>query len=109
MGIRSAVKEGDLKKLVQELEGLGIESKGILDGNKKPEVARNGVGFVVDGKEVPTKQEPLTFTIEEKEVLGSAVAPSADGLAAGMSALAIEGYKPRKGPEDYIPKSKKPQ
>lgn len=109
MGIRGAVKEGDLKKLVQELEGLGIESKGILDGNKKPEVARNGVDFVVDGKEVPTKQEPLAFTIEEKEVSGSAVAPSAGDLAAGMSALAIEGYKPRKGPEDYMPKSKKPQ
>ncbi|KAI5837949.1 Rtr1/RPAP2 family-domain-containing protein [Morchella snyderi] len=87
MGIRSAVKEGDLKKLVQELEGLGIE---------------------IDGKEIPTKQEPLAFTIEEKEVSGSAVAPSADDLAAGMSALAIEGYKPRKGPEDYLPKSKKP-
>lgn len=80
------VKKGDLKRLIEELQGLGIESKGLLGK--------------VEGKS-------LGFSIEEKEVSEVAVPPVE--VEAGMAALAIEGYTPRRGPEDYLPKNRKVQ
>lgn len=102
----TGAKEGDLKKLVEELKGLGIESRGLLGGKVKTLEEQKGVAFVVGGKEVSGGTKPLAFTIEEKEVSSSGVVPPSADVASAVAALAIEGYNPRRGPEDYLPKKK---
>lgn len=98
-GIAGVASEADLKRLVEELQGLGIESKGLLAGNKPavPDAGKAAVSFAA-GK-------PLEFTIEEKSVSSNAVPPSAD-VTLSMAALAIEGFNPRRGPQDYLKSGK---
>lgn len=87
IGVEARVKEVDLKRLVEELQGLGIDSKGLL------------------GK-AGSKGEKVDVKVEEKvPSKEAAVPPSLDGAA--VAALAVEGYNPRRGPDDYLPK--KPQ
>ncbi|KAL7272687.1 hypothetical protein RUND412_004496 [Rhizina undulata] len=78
-------EEGDIMKLAEELENLGIESGDLL------------------GKDGEEKKGD--FDVLERETSGSAVAPSLSEMEVdvepGMKALSIEGYVPRKGPDDY--------
>lgn len=94
-GIAGVASETDLKRLVEELQGLGIESKGLLAGNKPAalDAGKAAVSFAA--------AKPLEFSIEEKSVSSNAVPPSAD-VTLSMAALAIEGYNPRRGPQDYL-------
>lgn len=95
-GVAAVASEADLKRLVQELQGLGIESKGLL-GGKRQDAGKAAVSFTAD--------KPLAFAIEEKTVSSNAVPPSTD-VASAMAALAIEGYNPRRGPQDYLKNGK---
>lgn len=95
-GVAGVASESDLKRLVEELQGLGIESKDLLSG-KKPPALEAGGAFTAD--------RPLAFTIEEKTVSADAAPPPPSADVA--SALAIEGYNPRRGPQDYIKNGKR--
>ncbi|KAL0638377.1 hypothetical protein Q9L58_002519 [Maublancomyces gigas] len=96
-GVAGVASEVDLKRLVEELQGLGIESKDLLAG-KKQNSGETAISFAAD--------KPLAFTIEEKTVSSNAVPPSTD-VTPAMAALAIEGYNPRRGPQDYLKNGKR--
>lgn len=98
-GVAGVANEADLKRLVEELQGLGIESKDLLAGKKSAvqDTGKVAVSFAA-GK-------PLEFTIEEKSVSSNAIPPSAD-MTLAMAALAIEGFNPRRGPQDYLKSGK---
>lgn len=96
-GVAGVASEADLKRLVEELQGLGIESKDLLAG-KKQDAGKTAISFAAD--------KPLAFTIEEKTVSSNAVPPSTD-VTSAIAALAIEGYNPRRGPQDYLKNGKR--
>lgn len=98
-GVAGVANEADLKRLVEELQGLGIESKDLLAGKKSvvQDAGKTAVSFAAS--------KPLEFTIEEKSVSSNAVPPSAD-VTLAIAALAIEGFNPRRGPQDYLKSGK---